>query len=101
MNLSKLETVKFEKQHVNIGELYPSENTLKLDTKVYNRKNENISKKVSIVKKDGTIVKEIALDGNTDEITIDTKDIASGFYGIHITFEDEEVNGVVIYMTKI
>ena len=69
--LTKLKEVNFREQYVAVGELTVVDGKLKVNTEAYNRQGKNITTKVSLVAKDGTIVKELALDGTTKEVDLD------------------------------
>lgn len=100
-NLEKLANINLEDQYVTVGQIDTVGGKLKVNTEAYDKTGKNISKKVSIVKSDGTVVKEQVLDGTDKEVTLDVKDIKSGFYGVHVTFENHELSGTLIYMTRI
>lgn len=99
--LEKLKTVNFRDQYVQVGELKATEGKIKVNTEAYNRAGKNIVTKVSMIKKNGEVVKEQTLDGTTKEVTLDVSDVDPGYYGVHVAYEDSEISGILIYMTGI
>lgn len=99
--LTKLKEVNFKEQYVAVGELKVVDGKLKVNTEAYNRQGKNITTKVSLVAKDGTIVKEQAKDGTTKEVDLDVSGVEPGYYGVHVAYEDNEISGILIYMTGI
>ncbi len=99
--LTKLKEVNFREQYVAVGELTVVDGKLKVNTEAYNRQGKNITTKVSLVAKDGTIVKEQGLDGTTKEVDLDVSGVEPGYYGVHVAYEDSEISGILIYMTGI
>ena len=102
--ISKLENLKevnFNNQFVQIGELRPVDGVVKVNTEAYNRSGKNVATKVKLVDKKGNLVKEQIIDKNTKEVDLDVRDIKSGFYGVHVTFEDPELSGTLIYIAII
>ena len=51
--------------------------------------------------KTGKTLKEQYLDGTTKEVDLDVTDMQSGFYSVHVTFEDAELSGTLLYMVRI
>ena len=100
-NLEKLANINLGDQYVTVGQIDTVEGKLKVNTEAYDKTGKNIVKKVSIVKSDGTVVKEQVLDGTDKEVTLDVKGIKSGFYGVHVAFGDHELSGTLLYMTRI
>ncbi|WP_195940086.1 NPCBM/NEW2 domain-containing protein [Romboutsia sp. 1001713B170131_170501_G6] len=99
--LEKLKTVNFRDQYVQVGELKATEGKIKVNTEAYNRAGKNIVTKVSMIKKNGEVVKEQTLDGTTKEVTLDVSDVDPGYYGVHVAYEDSEISGILIHMIGI
>ncbi len=102
--LSKLENlteVNFTNQYVSVGELKDTNGVIKVNTEAYNRQGENVAKKVVVMDKTGKTFKEQDLDGTTKEVDLDVRDMQSGFYRVHVTFEDPELSGILLYMASI
>ena len=102
--ISKLENLKevnFNNQFVQVGELRPVDGVVKVNTAVYNRSGKNVATKVKLVDNKGNLVKEQIIDKNTKEVDLDVRDMQSGFYAVHVTFEDPEFSGTLLYMAII
>ena len=102
--ISKLENLKevnFNNQFVKVGELKSVDDVVKVNTEVYNTSGKNVATKVKLVDNKGNLVKEHIIDKNTKEIDVDVRGIQSGFYGVHVTFEDVELSGTLLYMVRI
>ena len=99
--LKNLKEVNFNNQFVQVGELKSADGVVKVNTEVYNRSGNNIATKVKLVDNKGNLVKEKAIDKNTKEVDLDVRDLKSGFYGVHVTFEDSELSGILLYMASI
>ena len=99
--LKKLTKVNFENQYVAAGELNIVDGKIKVNTEAYNRDGENIARKVALLNMTGEVLKEQTLDGTTKEVDLDVKGIQSGFYAVHVTFEDPELSGTLLYMASI
>ena len=102
--ISKLENLKevnFNNQFVQVGELKSVDGVVKVNTEVYNRSGKNVATKVKLVDNKGNLVKEQIIDKNTKEVDVDVRGIQSGFYGVHVTFEDTELSGILLYMASI
>ncbi len=93
--LKKLNTLNAQEQFIAAGELKPSNGKVIGDSKVYNREGKNVAKTIRVVDKNGnTILEQEA----KDEFTINTKDLSSGLYGVHVLFEDKGFSGVMFYL---
>ena len=102
--ISKLENLKevnFNNQFVSVGQLKSVDGVVKVSTEVYNRSGKNVATKVKLVDNKGNLVKEQIIDKNTKEVDLDVRGIQSGFYGVHVTFEDSELSGTLLYMASI
>ena len=99
--LKNLTEVNFGNQYVAVGELNIVDGNLKVNTEAYNRAGKNVVTKVRLVNKAGEVVKEQDLDGTAKEVDLDVRDMQSGFYGVHVTFEDTELSGTLLYMVRI
>ena len=102
--ISKLENLKevnFNNQFVQVGELRPVDGVVKVNTEAYNRLGKNVATKVKLVDNKGNLVKEQIIDKNTKEVDLDVRGITSGYYGVHVTFEDTELSGILLYMAII
>ena len=102
--ISKLENLKevnFNNQFVSVGQLKSVDGVVKVNTEVYNRSGKNVATKVKLVDNKGNLVKEQIIDKNTKEVDLDVRGIQSGFYGVHVTFEDSELSGTLLYMASI
>ena len=102
--ISKLENLKevnFNNQFVSVGELKSVDGVVKVNTEVYNRAGKNVATKVKLVDNKGNLVKEQIIDKNTKEVDLDVRGKQSGFYGVHVTFEDLELSGTLLYMAII
>ena len=51
--------------------------------------------------KTGKTLKEQDINGTTKEVDLDVRDMQSGFYSVHVTFEDAELSGTLLYMVRI
>lgn len=84
--LKKLNKLNAKEQSIAAGELKPSNGKVIGDSKVYNREGKNVAKTVKVVDKNGnTILEQEA----KEEFTINTENLSSGLYGVHVLFEDE------------
>lgn len=93
--LKKLNKLNAKEQSIAAGELKPSNGKVIGDSKVYNREGKNVAKTVKVVDKNGnTILEQEA----KDEFTINTENLSSGLYGVHVLFEDEGFSGVMFYL---
>ena len=99
--LEKLTEVNFRNQYVSVGELKATNGVIKVNTEAYNRQGENVATKVVVMDKTGKTLKEQYLDGTTKEVDLDVRDMQSGFYSVHVTFEDAELSGTLLYMVRI
>lgn len=97
-NLKKLKNLDANEQFITGGELTPSNGKVVADTKVYNKKGENVAKTVRLVDKFGATVIEKNAE---EEFVIDTTGLKEGYYGVHVLFEDEGFNGMVFYLFNI
>ncbi|NGU66169.1 NPCBM/NEW2 domain-containing protein [Clostridium perfringens] len=96
--LKKLNTLNAQEQFIAAGELKPSNGKVIGDSKVYNREGKNVAKTIRVVDKNGnTILEQEA----KDEFTINTKDLSSGLYGVHVLFEDKGFSGVMFYLFNV
>ena len=68
------------------------------EIKVYNIEGKNVAKTIRVVDKNGNTILE---QDAKDEFTINTKDLSSGLYGVHVLFEDEGFSGVMFYLFNI
>ncbi|MDK0926717.1 NPCBM/NEW2 domain-containing protein [Clostridium perfringens] len=96
--LKKLNTLNAQEQFIAAGELKPSNGKVIGDSKVYNREGKNVAKTIRVVDKNGNTILE---QDAKDEFTINTKDLSSGLYGVHVLFEDEGFSGVMLYLFNI
>ncbi|HEE9846193.1 NPCBM/NEW2 domain-containing protein [Clostridium perfringens] len=96
--LKKLNTLNAQEQFIAAGELKPSNGKVIGDSKVYNREGKNVAKTIRVVDKNGNTILE---QDAKDEFTINTKDLSSGLYGVHVLFEDEGFSGVMFYLFNI
>ena len=99
--LEKLTEVNFRNQYVSVGELKVTNGVIKVNTEAYNRQGKNVATKVVVMDKTGKTLKEQDLDGTTKEVDLDVRDMQSGFYSVHVTFEDAELSGTLLYMVRI
>ena len=99
--LEKLTEVNFRNQYVSVGELKVTNGVIKVNTEAYNRQGKNVATKVVVMDKTGKTLKEQDLDGTTKEVDLDVRDMQSGFYSVHVTFEDPELSGTLLYMVRI
>ncbi|WP_255993061.1 NPCBM/NEW2 domain-containing protein [Clostridium perfringens] len=96
--LKKLNTLNAQEQFIAAGELKPSNGKVIGDSKVYNREGKNVAKTIRVVDKNGnTILEQEA----KDEFAINTKDLSSGLYGVHVLFEDKGFSGVMFYLFNV
>lgn len=96
--LKKLNTLNAQEQFIAAGELKPSNGKVMGDSKVYNREGKNVAKTIRVVDKNGNTILE---QDAKDEFTINTEDLSSGLYGVHVLFEDEGFSGVMFYLFNI
>ena len=96
--LDKLREVNLNNQFVQGGEINSVDGAIKVNTEVYNREGNSVATKVELVDNKGNVIKEKSLSKNTKEVDLDVSDLKSGFYGVHVTFEDSEISGKLIYM---
>ncbi|MDU6633732.1 MAG: NPCBM/NEW2 domain-containing protein [Clostridium perfringens] len=96
--LKKLNTLNAQEQFIAAGELKPSNGKVIGDSKVYNREGKNVAKTIRVVDKNGNTILE---QDAKDEFTINTEDLSSGLYGVHLLFEDEGFSGVMFYLFNI
>ncbi|XZL44623.1 NPCBM/NEW2 domain-containing protein [Clostridium perfringens] len=96
--LKKINTLNAQEQFIAAGELKPSNGKVIVDSKVYNREGKNVAKTIRVVDKNGNTILE---QDAKDEFTINTKDLSSGLYGVHVLFEDEGFSGVMFYLFNI
>ncbi|MFR3558497.1 MAG: NPCBM/NEW2 domain-containing protein [Paraclostridium sordellii] len=99
--LDKLKSVNFKNQYVEVGELYPINGKIKVNTETYNREGKNISTKVVMVDRSGKVIKEQKLEPNTKEVDLDVSNVEPGVYGVHVYFEGNEMNGILINIASI
>ena len=99
--LDKLKSVNFKNQYVEVGELYPVDGKIKVNTETYNREGKNISTKVVMVDRSGKVIKEQSLEPNTKEVDLDVSNVEPGVYGVHVYFEGNEMNGILINIASI
>lgn len=96
--LKKLNKLNAKEQSIAAGELKPSNGKVIGDSKVYNREGKNVAKTVKVVDKNGnTILEQEA----KEEFTINTENLSSGLYGVHVLFEDEGFSGVMFYLFNV
>lgn len=96
--LKKLNTINAQEQFIAAGELKPSNGKVIVDSKIYNREGKNVAKTIRVVDKNGNTILE---QDAKDEFTINTKDLSSGLYGVHVLFEDEGFSGVMFYLFNV
>ncbi|MDB8789110.1 NPCBM/NEW2 domain-containing protein [Romboutsia sp. 1001216sp1] len=97
-NLKKLKTLDAKEQIIAVGELTPSNGKVVVDSKAYNREGKNVAKTVKLVDKDGnTVIEQDA----KDESVISIEGLPKGLYGVHVLFEDEDFDGIMIYLFNI
>ncbi|MDK0772645.1 NPCBM/NEW2 domain-containing protein [Clostridium perfringens] len=96
--LKKLNTLNAHEQFIAAGELKPYNGKVIGDSKVYNREGKNVAKTIRVVDKNGNTILE---QDAKDEFTINTKDLSSGLYGVHVLFEDEGFSGVMFYLFNV
>lgn len=96
--LKKLNTLNAQEQFIAAGELKPSNGKVIGDSKVYNREGKNVAKTIRVVDKNGNTILE---QDAKDEFTINTEDLSSGLYGVHVLFEDEGFSGVMFYLFNV
>ncbi|HAT4234838.1 NPCBM/NEW2 domain-containing protein [Clostridium perfringens] len=96
--LKKLNTLNAQEQFIAAGELKPSNGKVIGDSKVYNREGKNVAKTIRVVDKNGNTILE---QDAKDEFTINTNDLSSGLYGVHVLFEDEGFSGVMFYLFNV
>lgn len=96
--LKKLNTLNAQEQFIAAGELKPSNGKVIGDSKVYNREGKNVAKTIRVVDKNGNTILE---QDAKDEFTINTKDLSSGLYGVHVLFEDKGFSGVMFYLFNV
>ncbi|MDU7109031.1 MAG: NPCBM/NEW2 domain-containing protein [Clostridium perfringens] len=96
--LKKLNTLNAQEQFIAAGELKPSNGKVMGDSKVYNREGKNVAKTIRVVDKNGNTILE---QDAKDEFTINTEDLSSGLYGVHVLFEDKGFSGVMFYLFNV
>lgn len=96
-----LKTMKIKNQYVEVVELYPIDGKIKVNTETYNREGKNISTKVVMVDRSGKVIKEQNLEPNTKEVDLDVSNVEPGVYGVHVYFEGNEMNGILINIASI
>ncbi|WP_330615547.1 NPCBM/NEW2 domain-containing protein [Romboutsia sp. 1001713B170131_170501_G6] len=97
-NLKKLKTLDAKEQFIAVGELTPSNGKVVVDSKVYNREGNNVAKIVKLVDKYGnTVIEQDA----KDESVISIEGLPKGLYGVHVLFEDENFDGMMMYLFHI
>lgn len=96
--LKKLNTLNAQEQFIAAGELKPSNGKVIGDSKVYNREGKNVAKTIRVVDKNGNTILE---QDAKDEFTINTEDLSSGLYGVHVLFEDQGFSGVMFYLFNV
>ncbi|EJT6557893.1 NPCBM/NEW2 domain-containing protein [Clostridium perfringens] len=96
--LKKLNTLNAQEQFIAAGELKPSNGKVIGDSKIYNREGKNVAKTIRVVDKNGNTILE---QDAKDEFTINTEDLSSGLYGVHVLFEDEGFSGVMFYLFNV
>lgn len=97
--LAKLKNITFGNQFVQAGMLEVVDGQVKVNTEAYNRDGENVATKVSVVNTKGEVVQEVEV--NSEETTLDFNELTSGNYSITVVFEDDELNGSVLYMVTV
>lgn len=76
----------------------PSNGKVVVDSKVYNREGKNVAKIVKLVDKYGnTVIEQDA----KDESVISIEGLPKGIYGVHVLFEDENFDGMMMYLFHI
>lgn len=98
--LKKLEKANFKNQFVSVGELRVVDGTVTVNTEAYNRVGKNVATKVVLVDKAGNVLNEKAVNG-AKEVSLDASSLEAGTYGVHVSFEDDELSGILINLVSI
>lgn len=98
--LKNLEKANFKNQFVSVGELRVVDGTVTVNTEAYNRAGKNVATKVTLVDKAGNVLNEKAVDG-AKEVSLDASSLEAGTYGVHVSFEDDELSGILINLVSI
>lgn len=94
-NLKNLTKFNFKNQFVQVGELSEVDKTVTVNTEAYNRDGKNVATKVTLVDNSGNVLSEKAVNDAT-EVSLDVSSLEAGIYGVHVTFEDDELSGILI-----
>lgn len=98
--LKNLEKANFKNQFVSVGELRVVDGTVTVNTEAYNRAGKNVATKVTLVDKAGNVLNEKAVNG-AKEVSLDASSLEAGTYGVHVSFEDDELSGILINLVSI
>ncbi len=98
--LKNLEKANFKNQFVSVGELRGVDGTVTVNTEAYNREGKNVATKVALVDNAGNVLKEEIVN-EAKEVSLDVSDLEAGIYGVHVSFEDDELSGILINIATI
>lgn len=94
-NLKKLKRANFNNQFVQFNQLNVVNGTVTVNTEVFNREGKNVAKKVLLVDSNGNFLKEQNIN-NDKEVTLDVSKLKAGVYGVHVIFDEEDFNGMLM-----
>ncbi|WP_122639084.1 NPCBM/NEW2 domain-containing protein [Romboutsia sp. Marseille-P6047] len=98
--LKNLEKANFKNQFVSVGELSVVDGSVTVNTEAYNRAGKNVATKVVLVDRNGNVLKEEAVN-NAAEISLDVSSLERGIYGVHVSYEDDEISGILMNIATI
>ncbi len=87
-------------QFESVGELRVIDGAVTVNTEAYNRVGKNVATKVVLVDKAGNVLNEKAVNG-AKEVSLDASSLEAGTYGVHVSFEDDELSGILINLVSI
>lgn len=93
--LKNLQKVNFKNQFVQVGGLNAVDGTISVNTEAYNRAGKNVATKVVLVDGDGNVLNEKVVNG-AKEVSLNVSNLEAGLYGVHVSYEDEELSGILI-----
>ena len=93
--LKNLQKVNFKNQFVQVGGLNAVDGTISVNTEAYNRAGKNVATKVVLVDGDGNVLNEKVVNGSK-EVSLNVSNLEAGLYGVHVSYEDEELSGILI-----
>ena len=98
--LKNLEKANFKNQFVQVGELSAVDGTITVNTEAYNRAGKNVATKVVLVDRAGNVLNEEVVN-DAKEVSLDVSSLEAGIYGVHVTFEDDELSGILMNIATI